>query len=425
MNVLAAAALGALAFVALGGRTEDIYLRLAGAEPPSTHVAVLAIDEESLYLWNPEESAPVVTPRGLLAELVDFLRVAEARVVVLDVLTDTSAEGDEALRAAARAHGRGVAAERFSSAGAHDPVPFAPATVLGTAVVAAFANLGQEEATLFSGEMQVRAVPPVVAVARSLLSGRWPHNVVGGYSDDDQPVPALALAAAYLAVNEGGAPELARSLAAMCGGTPVQCHGELASLGLPARDGSLHEALPIYFRGPEGADGIPTIPASRVLRLLAERAVARSLGAELPVSVPADLAADLAGRVVLVGRVDGAAADKFVTPYSFPAMQEANMAGVRVHAHLVDRLLAGRHLRHVDGPPVWAGAALLAALVLATSRRAGVGHLVAWGTAALATGAGGFFLFELYDGLLVDTGPLVGAVCVSMVAVHLYARGKD
>lgn len=422
VNVLAAAALGALAFVGLGGRVEDLYLRLGGAEPASSTVSVLAIDEEALYLWDPSNPEPVVTPRELLAEMVDFLRLAGARVVVVDVLTDTPAEGDEPLRAAVLAHGRVVVAERFSPGAAGDPVPFAPASVLHDVALPAFANLGQEETTLFSGDMLVREVPPVVAVARAALRGPWPQNVVGGFADDDAPVPALSLAAAYLATT-GDGPGLAARLAALCGGTPARCSGGLADLGLPASDGALHDPLPIYFRGPPGADGVPTVPAARVLRLLAERALARSLGAEVPVAVPEDLVERVAGRVVLVGRVDDAGRDRFVSPYAFPAVS-ADVAGVSVHAHLVDRLLAGRHLRRVDGPAVWALGALLAALVLATSRRAGTPHLLAWATVAAMTGALGFLGFHLAPGLVVDTGPLIASLCVATLAVHLYARGK-
>ncbi len=420
VNVFAAAALASLAFVGLGGRMEDVYLRLGGVESPSSVVSVLAIDEEALYLWDPANPAPATTPRALLAVLVAFLQSAGAKVVVLDVLTDTPAPGDDALLAAVVAHGRVVAAERFTVG---DAVPFAPASVLGHTVVPAYANLGQEETTLFSGELRVRAVPPVMSVARSRLSGAWPGNLVGGFADDEAPIPALSLAAAYLHAADKTGAQLASELAAVCGGVPLSCTGNAAALGLPASTRLLHESLPIYFRGAEGADGIATVPAARVLRLMGESALARSLGMELPVSVPTDLAGVIAGRVVLVGRTDAAAEDRFVTPFSFPAFQDADLAGVRVHAQVVDRLLAGRHLHRVDGPVAWASAAVLGALVLATARRAGASHLVGWLGALGLIGAGGAFAFRAFPGVVIDTGPAMATVAVAMIVVHLYARG--
>ncbi len=420
VNVFAAAALASLAFVGLGGRMEDLYLRLGAPEPASEAVSVLAIDEEALYLWDPANPSPATTPRALLAVLVSFLQAAGAEVVVLDVLTDTPAPGDDALLAAVVAHGRVVAAERFTVG---DAVPFAPASVLGNTVVPAYANLGQEETTLFSGELRVRAVPPVLSVARSRLSGGWPGNLVGGFADDDAPVPALSLAAAYLHRSGKPGTQLAADLAAICGGVPLSCTGSAAALGLPESARLLHESLPIYFRGPEGADGVPTVAAARVLRLMAESALASSLGMDLPVSVPPDLAAVLARRVVLVGRTDAAAEDRFVTPFAFPAFQEADMAGVRVHAQIVDRLLAGQHLQRVDGPIAWAGAAVLGALVLATARRAAAAHLVGWGGMLALVGAGGAFVFRAFPGVVIDTGPAMATIAVAMIVVHLYARG--
>ena len=101
VNVLAAVALAGLAFALFGGRVEDLYLRTRTFAPVSGHVTVVGIDEESFYLWDPADPRPEVTPRGLLAELVRVLTAAKARVVVLDILTDTPAPGDDEI---GRAH---------------------------------------------------------------------------------------------------------------------------------------------------------------------------------------------------------------------------------------------------------------------------------------------------------------------------------
>lgn len=425
VNVLSAAALGALAFVLLGGRVDDVLLRLRGSAPVSGEVTLLGIDEEAFYLWNPYEPEPERTPRGMLAELVLFLHAAGARVVVIDVLTDQPADGDEALVRAVQAHGRVVVAERFSPGRADGATPFAPASVLAEVAVPAYANLGLEEPTLFSDNLLVRAVPLAMGVARSRLSGPFPNGLVGAFQDDGAPIPALSLAAAWLQRSKDPPATLARSLAGRCGGQPLECTAGTAALGLPAAPGELHEALPINFRGPEGGDHIPSVSAARVLRSLAEVALARSLGLELPLVVPDDVAALLRDKVVVVGRVDAAAGDQFVTPLSFPALIHPDMSGPRVHAQVIDTLLSGRHLRRVSGLWAWVPAVALGLAVLLTGRRAGVGHVLAGlGVGAALVGAAAV-CFQLFDGLVLDVAPALAVLFCSLLAVHVYARSAE
>jgi len=425
VNVLAAVAVGAMAFVLLGGRVEDLYIRLRPRAPVSDKVAIVGIDEESFYLWNPYEPAPETTPRGLLAEVVRFLTAAHARVVVLDILTDQPAPGDDALVAAVQAHGRVVAAERFSPGRADDASPFAAASVLADVAVPAYANLGLEETTLFSNQMIVRAVPLVSLVSRARLSGPYPNGLVGGFQDDESPQPALALAAAWLAATANPPGDLTSALASRCGGTPVVCSGGATELGLPDVGGPLHVPVELNFRGPEGADGIPAVSAARLLRSLGESALAKTLGMDLPITVPADVGALLADRVVIVGRVDAGAGDQFVTSYAFPAMQLADMSGARVHAQLVDTLLTGRHVRRVGGAWAWIGAAVLGLACLLTGRGEGAGHLAAWSTVAAALLGGGIVTFQAFDGLVVDVAPALGVLSCTLLAVHLYARAAS
>jgi CHASE2 domain-containing sensor protein len=425
VNILAAVALGALAFVLLGGRVDDLYVRVRGSAPVSGEVTVVAIDEESFYLWNPYQPEPETTPRGLLAEIVRFLTAAGARVVVLDVLTDQPADGDEALVRAIQAHGRVVVAERFSPGRADGATPFAPASVCADVAVPGFANFGLEEQTLFSDELLVRSVPMVVQVARARLSGPFPVGLVGAFQDDGAPVPALSLAAAWLQRSQEPAGTLGRALASRCGGTPLQCTSNASVLGLPATPGLLHEGLPINFRGREGSDRIPAISAARVLRSLGESALARTLGLDLPLVVPDDIADRLRGKVVVVGRVDAGAKDHFVTPFAFPAMIDADMSGPRVHAQVIDTLLSGRHVRRYSGAWAWGAAAMAGCLVLVTGRRAGVGHLLCWVLLSSGLLAAGIAAFAMFDGLVLDVAPALALISCALVAVHLYARAAQ
>lgn len=426
VNVLAAIALGALAFVALGGRIEDLYIAVRGSAPTSDQVTILALDEEAFYVWNPADPTPEVTPRALLAEVVRFLHVAGAKVVVLDILTDVPAPDDDALRAALETHGRVVVAERFAPGIVGDPTPFAAGSLFGEVALPAYANLGMEEQTFFSGEMAVRAVPLAQAVGRARLQSSFPLGLVGGWQDDDAPTPALAFAAAWLQRNDLPLAQLTAALAERCGGAPLVCTAGPDAFGLPATPMPLHEALPLNFRGPEGGDGIPLVAGARVLRILGESALARTLGVDLPVRPPDDLVAALAGRVVLVGRTDAAANDRFVTPFAFPAMQAADMAGVRIHAQLVDTLLSGRQSRRVGGTAgAWGFALLLGGLVVWSARYEAAAHIGGWVLAGVALLAVGMGAFSWFDGLVLDVGPALAVVSCALLGVHIYARGAE
>ena len=186
-----------------------------------------------------------------------------------------------------------------------------------------------------SGEMLVREAPLVALVDRAHLPGPFPDGLVGAEQAEAAVYPALSLVAAARFV---GGWDPAR-VAARC--PALQCDDGAAMFGLPDTP-PLQQPFAINFRGPEGADGIPTVSAARLLRLAGVSALARKLGADLPLEVPDDLRALLTDRVVVVGRTDAASGDVFVTPYGFPAMIDADMSGVRIQAQLVDTLLTGQ-----------------------------------------------------------------------------------
>lgn len=425
--VVVAAVLAILAFVVLGGRLADVYLWMRPAAPTSGQVTLLTVGEEALYLFDPSDPAPQVTPRALLAELVRFADAAGASVVVLDFLLDRPCEGDELLAAAAREHGAVVGAERFviSDPGSGREFAAGPAAGFGHTVVTGFANLHEEQHALFSsGDLLVRRTPLVRRVAWARQGGAWPMGLVGGDQADAQVRPSMPLLAAWLHSSGGSATDLQRLLDDGCAGAPLSCELGAAELGLPELPGDLHDLLEINFRGREGSDEIPTVRAAQVLRAAGESALMRSVGVELPLTVPADMAEALRDRVVVICRVDEvavAAGDRFVTPYSFPLMLGADMAGGRIQAQVIDNLLAGHHVRHLGAwLPLGLTGLLLAGIWITRRRLREDVHTALWCAAAAALVLGGIALFRATDGLVADLELPVAAVVVALIALRLH-----
>jgi CHASE2 domain-containing sensor protein len=425
--VVVAAVLAILAFVILGGRLADVYLWLRSSAPTSGQVTLLTVGEESLYLFDPSDPSPQITPRALLAELVRFVDAAGASVVVLDFLLDRPCEDDALLAAAARDHGAVVGAERFVVSDPDSGREFAagPAAGFGDAIASGFANLHEEQHALFSsGDLLVRRTPLVRRVAWARQEGAWPMGLVGGDQADAQVRASMPLLAAWMHTSGGSAADLQRLLDDGCGGSPLGCELDAAGMGLPALPGDVHELLEINFRGPEGRDDIPTLRAAQVLRAAGESALMRSVGVELPLTVPADMAEVLRGRVVVICRVDEVAAasgDRFVTPYSFPLMLGADMTGGRIQAQVIDNLLAGHHIRHLGAwLPLLLTGLLLAGIWITRRRLREDLHTVLWCAAAAALVLAGFALFWATDGLVADLELPVAAIVVALVALRLH-----
>ena len=365
--VVTAASVAALLFLAslllFRGQLQDVYLRLRGPAPISAEVSLVTVGPEALYLFNPADPHPNETPRELLAELVTFLDAAGASVVVLDFLMDQPATGDDLLAAASLTHGSVIAAERFEITEPASGRVFTPGIppVLESAMGSGFANFQEEPSTWLGSELLVRRLPLLRTTDRAHLSGPWPLNQVGAKQDIDEIVPALSLAAAWrhraLQRDPSAKQEsLTRLLQDQCTPAPLQCEVRMADLGLPEVPLDLSEPHDINFRGPEGGDGLVTVDAARILRVLAGTALLKQLGQNGPVDVPEDLRAQLEGRVVVVGRVDvhsDGTSDRFATPYSLPLQANADMSGPRIHAHAIDTLLSGRHIRHSGGWLAW------------------------------------------------------------------------
>jgi len=428
--VVVAALLFALAFVTLGGQFGDIYVWLRGSAPVSGEVSVLSIGEEALYLYDPDDPLPEITPRGLLAELVRFAAAAEARVIVLDILLDRARPEDARLAEVARAHGAVIGAERFAltepASGREFAAGLAPG--FGDSIGTGFANLQEEENALFSGrDLLVRRAPLVRRVARAALTGPWPANLVSGDQADAEVMPSLALLAAWLhaarARDATATPAaLRRSLARACDGTPLQCDLDEADLGLPRIPGGLERPLEINYRGPESGDGLPTVRAAQALRVMGEAALLQTLGIEAPIAVPEELKAQLRDRVVVICRVDAGAAsagDRFATPHS-PLLGRSDMSGGRIQAQVIDTLLSGRHVRHTGHWLAWPLAALVAVAVWWTSRRLRDDvHSLAWLVVGVGLVALGAALFRLFDGLVLDLGLPLTALLLTLIVVRV------
>jgi CHASE2 domain-containing sensor protein len=429
--MVVAVVLACLAFAGLGGRFADLYVWLRGSAPVSDQVTLLSIGDEALYLWDPADPAPEVTPRALLAELVRFGDAAGARVIVLDILLDRPAGGDVALASAAEAHGAVIGAERFAvtdpGAGREFAAGITPA--LAGSVGAGFANLHEEERSLFSGSLLARKAPLVRRLARATLTGPYPTNLVGGEQTDGEVRPSLALLAAWL--QAGGHPashvdQLIAQLHAGCTGRPLACGIGGSELGLPGLPAGLEEPLAINFRGREHGDPITTVRAAEALRVMGQDALMRSLGVEAPVEVPTELAEALRDRVVVVCRVDTAAADRFVTPYAFPMMLREDMAGGRIQAQLIDTLLSGRHLRSLGAWAPWTLAVLLVGGIwLSRARIRDDIHSVVWIGAGMALIAAGAALFVFTDGVVLELGVPLSAGLLALIALRLQGWARE
>ena len=438
--VVTAASIAILLFVGsvvlFRGQLQDVYIRLRGPAPVSSEVALVTVGPESLYLYNPADPAPDVTPRALLAEIVRFLDAADASVVVLDFLLDRPDADDALLAEAAAAHGAVLSAERFEVTEPSSGRVFTPGIppTLDAAMGSGFANFQEEPSSWLGNELLVRRLPLLHTTDRAHLEGQWPMNQVGSKQDIDSITPALSLAAARLhrslqsnepVQHDAFLAELQRR----CTPLPLNCEFTASELGLA--DTPLDLSLPhdINFRGPEGGDGLVTVDAARILRVLAEAALMRQLGQPGDVRVPQDLAQQLAGRVVVVGRVgvtDSGFSDRFATPYSLPVQDRADMSGPRIHAHVIDTLLTGRHIRHAGALWSWLMAPFVAGVIWVTGQRfAATAHAgVVLGITAIGVTAG-FVLFRFTDGLVLDVGPSVAAAVGTAIAVHLRGWSRE
>ncbi len=368
---LAAAAVAAvsppaLSFVDL--RTQDALVRLAGARPPSSRVAIAAIDDRSLaeigqWPWS----------RDVVARLIDGVRELGAAIVAMDTLL---AEPD-----------------RFDRTGAPDASP------TDAALVAAVARGGviMSYALTFGpgGVDRTCVLHPIDLSVRPDADGRSPVDQLFHASGVVCALPPLSRAggaSGYLnaspdrdgllrripllmALDGAVYPSLALAAVARAQGvkrfTLSGLTGERARLLLDDRRVPLDArgTLLIRFRGGRGT--YPYIAAGDILKG----------------RVPAGALRD---RLVFVGATALGVQDVVSTPF------ENVVPGIEVHAAAVDTLLQGDFL---STPPHWRGYELAGAMVFALA-------------AAVAVAGGGF----LY-GALASTALLVLLWIATFVAV--------
>ena len=411
-------------FLAYGGSFRDVYTLTRAYAPTSSRVALVTVGDDALYLWDSENPHPERTSRAMLANVVRFLEAADADVVVLDYLLDGNTEEDVSLAEAARSHGRVVVAEaaHLSDPASGRRFSVAPAAAIDQTTTSGIANFQEERASLVSEERYVRSSPLLARVARVRTTGPFPSGIVGALQDDAAVLPSLALQAAWLAQHPGADPSsLQTMLQLSCGDTPLRCKLDWSDLGIPAAPTPPSSILEINFRGPEQGDGLPTIPASRILRAMGETALLEALGQPGTIVVPDDLRAAFEGKVVVVASSStGAESDRFVTPFSFPVFVKPDMSGGRIHAQIIDTLLSGRHIRTI---PTWLswGMSLLLAVAVVRSRamiRDDL-HTLGWILVGGGLLASGITLFHLFDGLTLEAGAPLAGTLGTLFLVHL------
>jgi CHASE2 domain-containing sensor protein len=429
-----------LGFTALGGRFADIYMMFESGNTAASEVALVTIGEDALYQWNPDVIEHDHTPRAMLGELVGILDEAGASVIVLDILLDRPEDGDDALAAAAKQHGAVVGAEQVLVTDPPDGAHFAAGitTSLQPHIQGAFANLHLEEPTLFFGEMVARGIPLIRRYFRASLKGEWPLNITSGPMGQTT-VPSLALGGAWLhRVRESDATvNLSRLSAELegadaCGTVePLDCSSSQVS-GLPNVGIPLHDVFWLRYRGYEGGDGIPAIPASRLLLAAGQSALMAQLTqTPQPTALDPKTREQLADKLVFIGRVDRLGqddADRFATPYAFPFYAEKDMAGVRIHAQAADALLNGRKLRTA---PIWV-TALLSVLIggwmgwmLPRYRQRSAHQMSIWFATNAALIAVGFGAFVWTHGWVFELGIPITVSTVLLAGWHLLDDAKD
>ena len=358
-------------------RLQDFWFQWQGKRAEARHVAIVALDEETLAAY-PDD--PMVFWTDRLALAVDRLREAGVKAVGLDMLLSISPErwlgklgGD--LQQAARDYdrpfreqinsGQLVLASTRSGSGGRETDYLLPSPDYLLALPdfdipghVALADLLDEG----DGVIRRYLVAPVAQTERAPLEGSVP--VLG--------LPSL------LAVRAAGLDPLA------------------ASWMLAGRQVAREQAPePIPYIGPPG-----TIPRVSLKQLLAPDAL----------NDPA--VAALRGKAILIGATAAGLNDEHFTPYATRLFSGRGilMSGVELHANVLESLLSGERMQPLnDGLrivslliltglsiaafvalPVWAGALLwlVSALALAVSGFLAfrVGVLVPVSVYAIATG---------------------------------------
>jgi adenylate cyclase len=287
--------------------TRDLMMRVRGSQPPSDKIVIVAIDDESFswtdYRWP--------WPRAYLAQIVDALNRAGARVVGLDVFlfeADPNPAGDEAL---ARSIGE---SQNFVS------VLQIFRNTQGGQVITTF----QQPREIFRGRLDGEGLTTVVSDPDAINRSIQAFDTYNGTTYYNW---AFELASLYLGVNAPSDPSA----------NGLTFNGQT----VPLKGGKFL----VNFAGPPAT--YPTYSAYRVV-----------LG-----DYPPETFRD---KIVLIGATTVTLQDIYPTPFS----AQTRTPGVEIVANAVGTLLGGKYLRET---PLWFGllAVLLAALAATLINRSG------------------------------------------------------
>lgn len=313
-------------------RISDTYFQWQGARYQPAHTVIVAIDESTLSAY-PDDPLVFWTPR--LAQAIETLRAAGAKVVGLDLLLSISPERwlgrldtasstvrdyDRPLRTQINSGSVVLAASRSGPGGmTSDYLLPSPDYLLALPNFDLPAYIGLADLTDDAdGVVRRYRIAPVEAGVRARLK---------------DPLPALSLPA-LLAIHATGA-------------APAERQWQLGSHTLTLDD----PARPIPFAGPPGS--FPRIPLQS---LLAADALSRP-------EVKA-----LNGKVAIIGTTAPGLNDGHFTPYATPFLsgQQHLMSGAEIHANVVEALL-GNHVLDAPSPATLAILTATAALVAAVA----------------------------------------------------------
>jgi adenylate cyclase len=334
-------------FQILEMRTLDYRFRLLGEQSSaSPEIVLVEVDELSIKTLEPEEGR-WPWRRDTHALLVEYLKNGGARLVVFDVLFTEAdlkhPESDEAFAESAAEAGNVVHAiflHNQDTGTEPEPELFQRCSL---AAVAGFTTFRQAH---FPSKLFAESSRALGHVAMTLdPDGPWRRSLPLALCRD-RLVPSITLAAA-LAAQE----------------TPVdsvQVSPGLLSAGAISAPLDRNGRLAIWFNGGPG-----TYPAYSYGHLF--YSAIQMENDQVPLIDPSVFR----DKIVLVGLTAAGLHDMFTTPYSGGAGDSVQgqagrarlgkMAGVEVHANILDNLLTNRYLRSV---PFWVDGTFLLFVVL-------------------------------------------------------------
>ncbi|MDR7332667.1 CHASE2 domain-containing protein [Roseateles asaccharophilus] len=374
----------------LGDLLEQAAAPPAAAQPGSI---IVDIDDASLRaLRQPLGEWPY--PREVFALMLDYLRQAGARLVVVDIVFAGSREGDARFAQALAAGPPAVLAAAGLAPRQRASVELAPVT---PAEEAALQRVGGAPA----GIPWAGLTPPADALLDA-LPGRGSLGVISVALDDDGLLRELPL---LHRVQGRALPSLALAARLRADGT-TQWRLEGGELIAGARRWPVDEQARLRLRLPQDGGDLPRLPWQRLMRA----ALGEADDPELPRL--------LAGRSVFVGS-SAFFADEVMTP-------QGRLSGTALNAAVFEALGSEPPpLLRERGAPVWALTALLllcGALPLLLRHQALAAGLAMFGIALMAWGGVGL-------GLLATPAPalyLLGlALLLTAVAHERAARERE